>query len=87
MTVNLTGVISSIQYTGEVKMLVKRQKFDRIEIDAGKGMQVFLMFLSSDYLYFFYSCHGFYSYVSTCFVCPVLRQLFCSCFHVFSFAR
>ena len=37
LTVNLTGVISTILYTGEVKTLIKRQEFEGIKIDAGKS--------------------------------------------------
>jgi hypothetical protein len=37
VTVNLTGVISSIRYTGEVWSLVKKQKFEDVEIDGGRS--------------------------------------------------
>jgi hypothetical protein len=37
LTVNLTGVISSIRYTGAVWSLVKNQKFENVEICGGKG--------------------------------------------------
>ena len=37
LTVNLTGVISTILYTGEVKTLIKREEFEGIKIDAGKS--------------------------------------------------
>ena len=44
LTVNLTGVISSMQYTGEVKMLIKRQKFEEVEIDAETSMSIYMSF-------------------------------------------
>ena len=34
---DLNGVISSIRYTGDVWSLVKKQKFEKVEIGAGKG--------------------------------------------------
>jgi hypothetical protein len=37
VTVNLTGVISSIRYTGKVWSLVKKQKFEDVEIDGGRS--------------------------------------------------
>jgi hypothetical protein len=37
LTVNLTGVISSIRYTGAVWSLVKRQKFENVEIGGEKS--------------------------------------------------
>lgn len=43
LTINLTGVISSMQYTGQAKLLVKRQKFEKLEISAGKS--IFLLFV------------------------------------------
>ena len=36
LTVNLTGVISSIRYTGAVWSLVKKQKFENVDIGGGK---------------------------------------------------
>ena len=38
LTINLTGVIKSMQYTGQDKMLVKRQKFENLEIDVETSM-------------------------------------------------
>ncbi|CAB4006660.1 -glutamine gamma-glutamyltransferase 4 [Paramuricea clavata] len=35
VTVNLTGVISSIRYTGDVWSLVKKEKFENVEIGGG----------------------------------------------------
>lgn len=37
LTVNLTGVISSIKYTGFVWSLVKKQKYENVKISGGKG--------------------------------------------------
>ena len=37
LTVNLTGVVSSIKYTGFVWSLVKKEKFENVKIGGGKG--------------------------------------------------
>ena len=42
LTINLTGVIKSMQYTGQDKMLVKRQKFEKIQIEAGTSMFILM---------------------------------------------
>ena len=39
LTVNLTGVISSITYTGAVRSLVKKQKFENVDISGGKTVE------------------------------------------------
>lgn len=37
-TVNITAVISTIEYTGKMKALVKRVKMENVEVDVGKCM-------------------------------------------------